>query len=545
MSKQIFTIMKLKNEDYLNLHKQFSNIKKEDLENSLGFADREAGEIFIRKSGNEKVDNEVILHEAEELFKETSPHEKNGIRFGWFKKAFGFSSQPAVNVVAPILASLLLGPAGFALAGLAGAGTSALTQKLNTGKINPLQVGLSGLGGALAGGAMAPGVAASKAVGGGYLGQVASGLQSAVGIQSGAQKTLAAKALPSITSAAPSTISAGLPQNALGQLGNVGSQFAPAGNLSIGGVAPTAGAAASNIGAGINMAALGSKAVTPSIPLYGGQAPAGTSPLAPAPISSVSPIGPASAGLPGTLPPATAPASKTLIEQAKGLVNVPNVLGAASIAGSMGGKQPEFQMPSTVEDIRKKLLEQTQVDPITGEMKQGGLTEVGKQAQLELGNILKSTPQELYAPNKDAYYQAVLRRTRTSYDEAKKNLDAAYNVAGVYGSGEHLAAQDKLAQQLTNAESDLFAQTEQRNFEFAQNQKYNAIKDAMQVDKDVFDDIIGITGIEASVAAQIYGAKVADIISIREALGTLGTELILRGTTGAGKQPMINIGMGR
>ena len=89
MRKQIFTIMKLEDKDYLDLYKQFPNIKKEDLENSLGFADREAGEIYVRKTGIKDVDNNTILHEAQELFSETSPHEKDGIRFGWFKKIFG------------------------------------------------------------------------------------------------------------------------------------------------------------------------------------------------------------------------------------------------------------------------------------------------------------------------------------------------------------------------------------------------------------------------------------------------------------------------
>ena len=109
MSKQIFTIQLLEDKDYLNLHKQFSNIKEEDLHNSLGFADKEDGSAFIRKSSIKDVDIATVQHEIQELMSDKSEHEKNGIRFGWFKKAFGFSSQPAVNVAAPILAAMIPG----------------------------------------------------------------------------------------------------------------------------------------------------------------------------------------------------------------------------------------------------------------------------------------------------------------------------------------------------------------------------------------------------------------------------------------------------
>ena len=521
MSKQIFTIQLLEDKDYLNLHKQFSNIKEEDLHNSLGFADKEDGSAFIRKSSIKDVDIATVQHEIQELMSDKSEHEKNGIRFGWFKKAFGFSSQPAVNVAAPILAAMIPG-IGPVLSGLLAAGTSAVTQKLNTGQINPLQVGLSGLGGGLLKGAMAPGITAAKEAGKGILGQVGSGLQSAVGITpAGATKTAGViaptKAGSTIMTGGPMETYAGGGSVLAKSLGNV-SNIAPA-------VASTIPSWVSTVNPSAAAPSIALPSTTPAIPQG-----LGSPYVAP----TTTPIG---AGT-GALPPTTS-APKTLIEQAKGLVNVPNVLGAASIAGSMVAKQPEFQMPSTVEDIRKKLIEQTE------EGKTGGLTEVGKQAQLELSNILKSTPQELYAPNKDVYYEATLRRTRTSYEEAKKNLDAAYNLAGVYGSGEHLAAQDKLAQQLTNAETDLFAQTEQRNFELARTAKYQALQDALQVDKDVMDDLVGLSGLDVQTAAMIYGAKSSDITAIREALGTLGAELILRGTTGAGKQPTINLSLGK
>ena len=511
MSKQIFTIMKLKDKDYLDLHKQFSNIKEEDLHNSLGFADREAGEIYVRETGIKDVDNNTILHEAEELFKETSPHEKNGIRFGWFKKAFGFSSQPAVNVAAPILAAMIPG-VGPIISGLLAAATSAATQKLNTGKINPLQVGLSGVGGGILKAGMAPGIAASKEMGGGILGQVGSGLQSAVGIQSGAQKALTA-GLGNTTGLAPGMITSGVVTPTTPNLTKIG--MAEAARMGV-----DAGVGA---GIGSTLGNVSNVAPSPNIPLSGGS-PAGLN------VSGVN----AGAGLPGAAPAAAVP--KTLIEQAKGLVNVPNVLGAASIAGSMAAPSPQFQMPSTVEDIRKKLLDEQQG---------GALTEIGKQARMELGNIMSAKPEELYPAGQDAYLQADLKRLRERKADTLKQLDSQYNLYGVAGSGEHLAEREKMDKYFSDLEQSVSSQWAENKFTLARTAKYQAVQDALNVDKADFDALLGLTGLDVAQASQLFNAKVADVEELRRALGTLGSELILRGTVGAGTQPTINLNMGR
>ena len=92
-----------------------------------------------------------------------------------------------------------------------------------------------------------------------------------------------------------------------------------------------------------------------------------------------------------------------------------------------------------------------------------------------------------------------------------------------------MAEKAKLKEQLARTESGLFAQVEQQRFEFGSNQKYQAIQDSLGVDKNTMDDIVGLTGFDAEMAAQIYGARVADINAIRQALGTFGMEMILRG----------------
>ena len=59
------------------------------------------------------------------------------------------------------------------------------------------------------------------------------------------------------------------------------------------------------------------------------------------------------------------------------------------------------------------------------------------------------------------------------------------------------------------------------------------------------DDLIGLTSLDVETAARAYGARVEDVKQIRESLGTLGIELLLRGTTGKGMQTGgININLG-
>jgi hypothetical protein len=221
------------------------------------------------------------------------------------------------------------------------------------------------------------------------------------------------------------------------------------------------------------------------------------------------------------------------------LINPQTVLGAGSLLASAAPKTPQFEMPSSVGDIRSKLLSQE------GE---GGLTPLGQQAQLELGNILKSQPQELYPTANDAYYNAALRRTRESYAIAEQQLDAAYNNAGVYGTGEHMAQKAKLKEELARTESALASETEQRRFELARSDKMEAIQKALAVDRDTMDDLVGLSGLDVQTAAMMYGAKVEDLQAIRQALGTVGSELIMRGTSKPGYQQglgNLNISLGR
>ena len=75
-----------------------------------------------------------------------------------------------------------------------GAGGSAIGAAGTGQPVKALPTVLSGVGGGLYGAGAAPGIAASKAAGGGMVGQIFSGAQSALGFQSGAQKAVTQKA---------------------------------------------------------------------------------------------------------------------------------------------------------------------------------------------------------------------------------------------------------------------------------------------------------------------------------------------------------------
>lgn len=573
MKNQIITVQVMDDKDYLAMDEVFPNIKKEDLQNSLGFADKEAGEAYVRRTAIKDIDDATIQHEIQEILAETSPHEKDGIRFGWFRKAFGFSSQPAVNVAAPILASMIPG-VGPILSAVLAAATSAATQKLNTGQINPLQVGLSGLGGGLIKGAMMPGITAAKAASSGIGGQLGSGLLGftptatqagtsgligsgghLLGMGAGSlaptgvnatipgiggapgtviSKVPGAAANAMLPSGAPAMGAAGAGASLLGSalppaLAKTASQSLPAAmptNISWGGTPATT----TNILGGI-----GSLASTPA-----------TTPGAQAPATFANP-GMANVMDVGSVTPANVAAKVGAAAAKPSLLNAQNILGAGSLLASQTAvKQPTFQMPESVEQIRSKLLS-SEIDPVTGQPTQGGLTEVGKQARIELGNIMKSTPQELYAPGSDAYYQTTTKNLENEYARQKKALAQQWNAIdpNYQYNGEYQMQDDLLNKSYMEVRNNYVAQEEQRRFTLAVNQKYAAIQESLGVDKNVMDDLVGISGLDAQTAAMIYGAQVADVNALREALGTIGAELLVRGTTGTGIQKGINMALGQ
>lgn len=508
-----YSLFVVDDEDFDNLDKDLPYMTKEKLKGTLGFANPETGEAYVRKTGVAMIDDATLEHEFDELLANVSPHEVEGIRYKTTSGEGGFWHQ---------LGELFTGR-----------GTEG---SVRGGGINDDST-------------VDPGGSRGRSqsdrpIGGSGPAQAPSSNEPLF------RTTPSISSTPNVLGTTPSIVSG---NNSLTNRFNesqskdnvLGSPVTFGGTKSVitGGVNRGLTATPSN---DFNVAplVLGDQSQTPnrsvasrltannpnvSVTPPALEGASSDSSLTPAPkvlgqensasiSNSPSPAinSPVNAPAPHIEP---APSFMSTLGKRTGdfLSNPQNLLGLGTSLSSMLVKQPKFEMPSSVDEIRQKL--------ISG----GQLTDQGRLAQAELGNILKSTPTELYPTANDEYYNAALRRTRESYAEAEKQLDAAYNNAGMFGSGEHMAEKAKLKEQLARTESGLYSETEQRRFELARTAKYQAVQDALNVDKNTMDDLVGLTGLDVQTAAMAYGAKVADVQAIREALGTIGTESVIRG----------------
>jgi len=493
--------------------KEFDSLPYKGISDSLGIADKEKGFAFVRRTGIKDVDEATLHHEIDELVSKHSNHEDEyGIRHKKGKKIFA--------KVIPIALGMLAGPLGPLAAGMISAGSSAITQKtMGSGKISGIQTALAGLGGGMGAGGMSAGIEASKAAGGSYLGQLGSGLMgTAATTGAAATKGLIGTGGKFLGMGAPATgalqgpVTAGqsalgysnlsqVPQNLLGSaaassaLSSVGKLQGPV----------TAGQSAQGF---TNLSQVPSLSSGGAPGLLGGAAKTAGVPTAAPTVQSAA-----------TAPTAVAPASKGF--NLGSLATPKNILGAGSLLASSGIQQPEFQMPDSVELLRSKILSA-----------QGGLTPLGQQAQSELGNILSASPTDLYASGSDEYYKTTLTNLDNEYGRQKKALAQQWNAIdpNYQQNGEYITANNMLDKSFMEVKNNYVAQEEQRRFELARTQKYQAIQDSLQVDQRTMDDLIGLTGLDVQSAAMVYGAKVADVQAIRESLGTLGSELLVRGT---------------
>jgi len=73
-----YKITVLKKDDYKKIVPHFWAIE------SGGFANQRTKKAYIRDTGNKKLNNQIIEHEMEELLVSNSPHEYDGIRYGFF-----------------------------------------------------------------------------------------------------------------------------------------------------------------------------------------------------------------------------------------------------------------------------------------------------------------------------------------------------------------------------------------------------------------------------------------------------------------------------
>ncbi len=562
--KPTYRIFVLDSEEYDSLHKHYP-MKKEDLEDSLGFAYGKTKEAFIRRTGIPEWDEETIIHEAEELLAKHSSHEdENAIRWKKGKDIFASIIPAILGGIVTVLtgggAAPFVGPTmASILGGAASAGTSAITQKnmSSSGEINPLGVALSGIGSGLAGSAMMPGVQAASQAGKSFLGQVGGGLlgtaptASAAGTSGllGSGGNILGIGTTSLAPTGVATYPAGTPIGVTNT--GVSSAFPGGSALGLASAPVSTVPQTLNVGQSILGSALGSgvgsalasagKTVTPAttpgsinptmgLPSASGQ---GLVPSAQSTFGSISPgasVGNINSNLLGNaassaanLPTVQAPVEtvksgllSTLGKKAGEFITEPkNILGAGMTLASTMGKQPEFQ-PVDIESIRTALLSGQAISPLA------------TQARAQLSQIMGAQSGQLYPTATDAYYQSAMRQTEIAYQDAQKAMAKRYNMfdPNYQQNGEYQDLARKLDQELASVKSDYAVKEEQRRFELERQQKYQAIQEALGVDTQTMNELLGFTQLSIQQAADKYQVDVKDVDEMRKALGGLGGELL-------------------
>ena len=501
--KEIYTIRLLEDSE-------FDKLPYKGISDSLGFADPETGCAFVRKTGVKDWDMATIQHEIDELLSNKSfDEDADGIRHKKFFK------QVAVPILATLAGSMIGAPFLGALgAPLGAAAGSAIQQKVQTGKISALQTGLAGLGGAVAGPGIKAGFASVPKAG---LGKIGAGIKGAFFgapkiAPAGTTLSRAGVPLPSDIVAKGATAPTGAaaisqafkptaftsPQNilgttgaGLGTMGTLGAFRQPVTTVGAPAVTPPIG-----LGATPRVAGVGAPAVAPGV----------TTPTTPGVTPGVTPAAP----------------TGILGKAAEALKDPKTLLGLGTIGAGAIPKTPEFQMPASVSRLEEAFLNQR------------GLSEVGQVARGELLKTLQTSPEGLFPVADDAFIQASLRGTRESYERAQEQIDANFNLTGTFGSGEHQAEKARLTEELARTESDFIALQNQRRFELAQATKQDAVITALQDAGLTEQHIMDIVALDVQAAAIKYGADVASMSIIKEALAGLGTELLTGGFTPGG-----------
>src|SRR3990167_463142 len=133
--KPTYKVFVLDEDEFNGLHKYIPEVKKEDLEQGLGFANPKTRECYVKRTGVKEWDDETIIHEAMELLAKHSSHEdEENIRW---KKGKDIFSKIIPLVVGGVVTALTGGGAAplvgstmaSILGGAASAGTSARSEE--------------------------------------------------------------------------------------------------------------------------------------------------------------------------------------------------------------------------------------------------------------------------------------------------------------------------------------------------------------------------------------------------------------------------------
>jgi len=190
-----------------------------------------------------------------------------------------------------------------------------------------------------------------------------------------------------------------------------------------------------------------------------------------------------------------------------------NLLGVGSMIGSAVPQTPEYEAPSFVGDLTSRML--------------GGkaVSEIGQRARGELTDVMGR--EGVWGEQMpDEYFTTATRRVDESYDQAEKDLVKRYKHYGAEGSSDFTNDLRELRQDQAREKAALGTELEARWYTQALTRSYDSIKQALNVDDTVMNDLLGLAGMQIQEAAFKYGAEVADVQSLREALGLTGAALL-------------------
>lgn len=202
-----------------------------------------------------------------------------------------------------------------------------------------------------------------------------------------------------------------------------------------------------------------------------------------------------------------------------GMLKDPYMLGGVALMGSGAflntPKAPE--MPSYIGDLTAGLLGGS------------GLTDVGKMGRSELMKVMGQ--EGIYSPStvSDPYYEAATRRVDEAYDKAEKDMVKRYKHYGGEESQDFNLALGKLRQDQAREKAAIGVELNERKWAAQLNRTYDAVKTAIGVDDNTMKDLLGLTQLSMEQAAMMYGIEVADVKSLREALGLGGSALVQYG----------------
>ena len=199
-------------------------------------------------------------------------------------------------------------------------------------------------------------------------------------------------------------------------------------------------------------------------------------------------------------------------------------IGIASFMGSAAIPSPEYRGPAV------------DYDTISQYAARGPQTASGKLVAAEVQKVLGAPFGQAYAAIAEPYARQAQSLLAKNYAEQGRVLDQQYESAGMLNSGQHQAARQRLGQQAATETQNIHTDVAVKLAAEEGNLRAQFAQIGLQLDQSVMQDLLGVTGMQVNQAASIYGAKVADIQSLRGMFASAGTLALssAMGLTGGG-----------